>query len=61
LDSAYSRDRNEELVVRNFIILTYISHNIDHQESTFLSVIIYYICTTICLDLMIIVEACTKF
>jgi len=61
LDSVYSRDRNEELVMRNFIILIYTSHNIDHQELTFLSVIICYICATICLDFMIIVEACTKF
>jgi len=27
--------------MRNFIILTYISHNIDHQELTFSSVIIF--------------------
>jgi len=55
LDSVYSRDGNEELAMRNFIILTYTSRNIDHQELIFSSVIIFV--ATICLDLMIIVEA----
>jgi len=53
LNSVYSRDRNEELAIRNLIILTYTSHNIDHQELIFSSVIL----VRQCLDLMIIVEA----